>query len=289
MERRPVGLRGPAQRDHRIGDVVDRHDIDGSVRAARHRHVGAARERTQRPVEHVERAGPAAGPLSHDDAGAHDRHRHTPAPAPHELLGLELRVLVGVAKALADVQLVLAEAAGPVARDIRGRDIREAAQARASLAMSGELEHPLRAVQVDRPRRAQPVSERNARAAVDDLVHPRGQPLAAALAHAQTRPGEIAAHGDDALRVSMAPADRSPSVAWTRALASWSLAARTSAYTRRSPRSSNRARSSIPRNPVAPDSSTPSPDPPAEGPAAECGTRDDRGRSRCAGPAVACH
>ena len=105
----------------RVGDVVDRHDVDRRVAARGQRHVGAARERAQRPVEHVERRRPAAVALADDDARAQHRDRQPRARSGRrQALGLELRLLVGVAKALADVEVVLAEAA-PRARRRRTR------------------------------------------------------------------------------------------------------------------------------------------------------------------------
>ena len=69
VEPHAVGLASVAEREHRVGHVVDRHDVDGRVAACGQREVRAARERAQRPVEDVERARPAAVALADDDAG----------------------------------------------------------------------------------------------------------------------------------------------------------------------------------------------------------------------------
>ena len=182
----PSASRRVAEREHRVGDVVDRHDVDRRVAACGQREVGAARERAQRPVQDVERACPAAVALADDDAGTEDRDRQMAVGARDQALRLELGLLVAVAKALADVELVLAEAAVVFARDEGGGDVGDATQATAGLAALGELEHAPSAVEVDRAGGLQRELERHRRRAVHDLADLPREPIESAR-HAQTR------------------------------------------------------------------------------------------------------
>ena len=126
MEGGAHGLRRLTEREDRICHVVDRHHIHRRVSARRHRCVGSAGERAQWPVENVERCRPTALALAHHDARTYHRHREQRAPARDEALSLELRLLVGVAKTLADVEVVLAEAPRVLAGDKGRGDVREA-------------------------------------------------------------------------------------------------------------------------------------------------------------------
>ena len=91
-----------------VGDVVDGDDVDGRRRDRRHRGEQPAGERAQRPVQNIERGGPAVVAVADDDAGAQDRVRQAFMRA-HELLGLELGLLVGVVERLADIGVALGE------------------------------------------------------------------------------------------------------------------------------------------------------------------------------------
>ena len=74
--------------------------------------------------------------------GSRDRQRRDDA------LGLELGLLVGVTKALPELELVLAEASSVLAGHVRRRDMGEAAQAAALLTERGEPKHPLSSTDV---------------------------------------------------------------------------------------------------------------------------------------------
>src|SRR5205823_10685033 len=100
----------------------------------------ALRERAQGPVDDIEGRRPPARLLADDDARAEDLDRQPRHVGAHHPLGLELRLLVWISEALADVEVVLAEGAAPVARHVCGRDVREPAQAAATRAELGELE-----------------------------------------------------------------------------------------------------------------------------------------------------
>ena len=67
-----------------------------------------------------------------------------------DLLGLILGLLVGIAKTLADIEVLLAETSGVLARDIRRGDVGQAPQAAARVTACRELEHTPRSLHVDR-------------------------------------------------------------------------------------------------------------------------------------------
>ena len=119
------------QLEHRIRDVVHRHHVHGRRAARRHGRQRPAHERLQRRVEDVERRGPAGGALPDDDAGPEDLDREPPFGCTHEPLGLELRLLVGVAEPLPHVQLVLPEPALVGPGHVGGRDVGEVLEAAA--------------------------------------------------------------------------------------------------------------------------------------------------------------
>ena len=95
----------------RVGDVVHRDDVDRRAPARRERPGFAAAKGAQRRVEHVERGCPAGAAVAYDDARPQDLERKVPEVVAQQRLGLELRALVGIAEALADVEVVLAEVA----------------------------------------------------------------------------------------------------------------------------------------------------------------------------------
>src|SRR6266516_3766328 len=99
-----LGVLQLAEQEDRIGDKVDRYHVDWCLAARRQGEVGAARECTQRPVQDVERRRPSRVALPHDDARPKHGDRQLLAPPRDQLLGLELRLLISVAKALADVE-----------------------------------------------------------------------------------------------------------------------------------------------------------------------------------------
>ena len=70
----------------------------------------------------------------------------------HEPFRFEFRPLVGVAEVLADIELILTELPAVRPGHVGGRDIGEVLQAAAVAAQLGELQHSLRAGDVDRAR-----------------------------------------------------------------------------------------------------------------------------------------
>ena len=128
-----LGVLQLAEQEDRVGDKVHRHHVDWCLAACRQGEVGAARECAQRPVENVERRRPAGVALPDDDARTKHCDRQALAPPRDQLLGLELRPLVSVAKALADLEVLLGETPRVITRHIRGRDIGEPPQACAPL------------------------------------------------------------------------------------------------------------------------------------------------------------
>src|SRR4029077_11097709 len=113
------------------------------------RHGGTRRIRAQRCVDDVEGGGPARLLLADDDARPEDLDRQPLGVGTYERLRLPLRALVRVVEPLPDVVVVLAEDARRVAGDVRGRDMREAAQAAVHRAQLRQLEQPPRALDVD--------------------------------------------------------------------------------------------------------------------------------------------
>ena len=157
------------ERDDRVRDVVDGDDVDRRRAAGGEQRVVALGERAQRPVQDVERRGPAAVAVADDDARAHDGDRQPLVIGGDDELGLELRLLVGVAEALAEHQVVLGEGPAMQARDVRRRDVGEAAQPALEATQLREREHPPRSLDVDRARRVERELEGHRRGAVHDL------------------------------------------------------------------------------------------------------------------------
>ena len=98
------------------------------------------------------------------------------------LLGLELRALVGVAEALADVELVLPEQAARLARDVSSGDIGEPLEPAAAL---GELDDVARALDVHEPRLLERQVEGHRGGAVDDGRDVLREPVARRLGQAE--------------------------------------------------------------------------------------------------------
>src|SRR3954451_14761778 len=85
-------------------------------------------------------------------AGAGDGDREPAGVRPNQSLGLELRLLVGVAVSLPDVEVLLRRGAASISRDVRRRDVVERPQSPAMGAQRCQLEHPPRPLDVDRAR-----------------------------------------------------------------------------------------------------------------------------------------
>jgi len=123
-------------------------DIDGGRGDRRHGGEQPASKRSQRPVEDVEGGCPAADTVADDDARTQDRRRQLGVRA-HQLLGLELRLLIGVVKRLTDVEVALGEAPGVIAGDVGRRDVAVAIKTAALAGQLGEVEHLAGAGDVD--------------------------------------------------------------------------------------------------------------------------------------------
>src|SRR4051794_7377650 len=108
----------------------------------------------------------------------------------HQPFGLVLGLLVWVAKALANVELVLGRRIAAVAPDVRGRHVGQATQGRTAL---GQLEHPARAGDVDLARLLEAEVERDRGAGVDDLVPFVREPAARGDVEAEPGAQEVAA------------------------------------------------------------------------------------------------
>ncbi len=142
--------------------------------------------------------------VADDDARAQDRERQV-RPRAHELLGLELRLLVGVVEALADVEVALEERAGVGAGDVRGRDLGVALEHAELLRPAGELEHPARPLDVDRARLLERQAERHRCGAVDDRRRLRRQPIPVHAIQPEARRGQLAGDRGDPIRVAAGP------------------------------------------------------------------------------------
>ena len=189
-----------------VGDVVDGDHVDRRRAARGQRGVGAGLKCPQRRVEHVEAGGPAALALPDDDARPEDPHRKLVRGARDEALGLELRALVWVAKALSDVERRLAEGAAMIAGYIGGRDVGEAAQPALGLTLRGEVQQAPGAPDVDLPRRRQGQRERDRRGEVDDLIDPPGQIAPGSRCEPEMLTFDVAGHRRPAFAVRLAVA-----------------------------------------------------------------------------------
>ena len=196
-----LGVLQLAEQEDRIGDKVDRHHVDRCLAARRQGEVGAARECSQRPVQDVERRRPAGVALPHDDARAKHRDRQLPAPPRDQPLCLELRLLVGVAKALADVEVLLGEQPRVLTCHIRGRDIAEPPQAGAPLTELGELQHAPRALDVHLSRLLEAEVELHRRGDVDDVPDSFRELVATPVWQAEPLPRDVPPHGADSTNV----------------------------------------------------------------------------------------
>ena len=145
----PVDRRQLEQRDQRVSDVVHGHDVRHAVRVDGNLVEQPARERAQRPVDHVEDGRPAGPAVADDDRGARHDERQPVRGGGQRAFAFELRLLVGVAKALADVEVALGEHALVAPRDVSGRDVHVAAQAAELRELAAQLEHAQRPARVD--------------------------------------------------------------------------------------------------------------------------------------------
>ena len=175
-----------AERVRRVRDVVHRHGVDRrrGVRGDRGEQTSA--ERAQRPVEHVEGGRPAGAAIADDDAGR--RMRAGQPGRGTECLGLELRLLVGVAEPLAEVVVVLGEGSAVITRDVRGRDVAVAVQPAPRVAASSASSRSVPgALDVDRAGLGEPQRERHGRRAVDDRGDPLGDLLTGVARESEVR------------------------------------------------------------------------------------------------------
>jgi hypothetical protein len=162
----------------RLDHEVRGHDVHRRLRAPRH-HAKAPREHLERPVQHLEARGPAGARVADDDARAVDRQRLLGRAGLDQPLRLALRGLVGVAKPLAPLELRLEDQPLALARHVRGADIVEVRPR-----LAGQVQHPPRAVDVDRPRLRDRQAEADRRRPVDHahraphqlVVRPQRQP-----------------------------------------------------------------------------------------------------------------
>ena len=105
--------------------------------------------------------------VADDDARPHDQQRQLAGVLAERPLALELRLLVGVAEALPDIEVGLEEAAAEAAGDVRGRHVQVAAQVPALGDLAAELEHPQGAARVHLARLLERAVEGDRRGAVD--------------------------------------------------------------------------------------------------------------------------
>jgi len=183
--------------EDRARHVADRHDVDGRGAAPGHGAQRARGVRAQRCVDHVERRGPAAQLVADDDAGAEDLDGQPLPVLAYHMLGLPLRALVRVVKALPEVQIALAEDSAVVAGDVGGRHVREAPQSSSCRAMLSELQHAARARYVHGTGVLERQSEGDGRCRVDHLVDAACDLLAPAGVKSETRLGEVRRHSHD--------------------------------------------------------------------------------------------
>ena len=120
----------------------------------------------------------------------------------HELLGLELRLLVGVVEALPDVQVALVEPAGVRAGDKGGRNLRVALEPAQLLRAAGEREHPARPRDIDRPGFLEREAERHRCGAVDDHRRLGRQQVPAPPVEPEVGRREVAGERGDAVGVA---------------------------------------------------------------------------------------
>ena len=125
-----------------------------------------------------------------------------------DALGLELRLLVSVAKSLVKVEVALGEGSGMRARDIGRRDVDEGVDAAPARAELSELDDPAGPVYVDRPGLLEAEGEGHGSGAVDDSPHPLCQPVTPGRSHAQPGLGDVAPDGDRPAPPALALADQ---------------------------------------------------------------------------------
>ena len=123
-------VRGSIERelDDRLGDEIDRHNVQHGIRIAGHGSPKAARVNLQRPIHHLEAGSRARLRVAHDNARPENDARQRSQCGAHQRFRFGLCLLVGVAKTLADVELAFIHQVGAFARDIGRSDIRQAAQ-----------------------------------------------------------------------------------------------------------------------------------------------------------------
>ena len=159
MERASDGERVARQAPHCL-----HHEVDGTTFSERLRCRAAAAGRpAAKDQQHSQVVGPVEAidlsrrAVADDGRRSIDRDRQPIGGGLlHQLLSLVLRLFVGVAKALARVELVFGDHAHPIARHVAGGEVVEALQL---LAVAPQLEDVARAVDVhllrDLPRHPQ--------------------------------------------------------------------------------------------------------------------------------------
>src|SRR5438876_8897749 len=128
------GLRTGVERGHRLGDVVDGDDVEGTFAAqwqwdqARHRPPAQVEgdQQLHGPVERLVPGRLPADRMADDDRGTIDGDRQLPDRGPAESLGFELAPFVRVAEALADVELALEDDVRTITGDVGRTDVIEA-------------------------------------------------------------------------------------------------------------------------------------------------------------------
>ena len=197
---RPDAVRLAREREDRVGDVVDRHDVDRRRAAAGdQRHRGALRVRAQRRVDDVERGGPAGLLLADDDAGA---ERSAPAGA-RRMRARAARPPTSCARSCCGSP---ARRRGRPRRRRRSRCPRRrrsrrarSAAAAARIARPGQLEQPPCPLDVDLARLLERQRERHRGGRVDDLRERCGEREPPAAGQPEARQGDVAAHRQQAV------------------------------------------------------------------------------------------
>ncbi len=132
----------------RVGNVVDRNDVDPGASASGDQAQRTRQVAAQRDVDRVERLDLPCPGVAHDHPRPHDRDRELAAGAPDDPLALVLRTLVSVREPALGRERALRDRSAPPPGDVGGRHMQQTLDAVIARGGTHELDHVRRALDV---------------------------------------------------------------------------------------------------------------------------------------------
>src|SRR5439155_10279795 len=153
------------------------------------------------PVERIVTGRLPADRMADDDRGTIDSDRQLPHRGPAETLGFELAPFVGVAEALADVELALEDDVGTITGDVGRTDVIEAPLLAVLPDPATEQERLSGPADVPAPRLGERTTEVRRRRDMDDAVDPLRERGVVGRRETETCLRHVALHDADAFAV----------------------------------------------------------------------------------------